>query len=907
MDDIRAALRVCRTQPGFAAAVTLTFGIGLSATAVLFSLVHALLLRPLPFPDAHRLVTVEAVIGADAGPLALRELRDLGRESRTVASWGAYYRSQYNVTGGGPPASLTCTIGSASLFRTLGVTPALGEIWPEALDFTRQWYVVLSHRVWQERFGGRPDVIGATITMDRAPYRVAAVLPAGFDYPLRTDVYRAVTDYNADHVRHYAVVARLGPGVSVPEAQAELDALSRRFAERYPATNQGVRLRVTPLRDAFVGAARPYLWLLLAASGLLLAIAAVNVTNLLLARAVAQRGDAAIRLALGASRARLVREALVQALVLATAGSVLALVAARWLLQAVATLVAADLPPWFGVRLDVATFLGAMGAAWTAAALAAILPAILTARGRAERVLRQDGPRAIDSPRRRLARRGLLAGQAAFAALLLVAAGTFAVALRDQLAVDPGFAAERLLTFRVDPPYTRYPDIATTSEFYRRLTEALVAVPGVTAAATASTLPLMPEAPATRRIHVDGRSSGRADEDPFATIHLVSPSYFATLGIALRRGRAFAWTDRESAPPVGIVSERTARRLWGAADPIGRRLRFAWNQHGTSAGGGEDVWLTIVGVAADTRGRGVDDTASLHVYAPSPQFYAGDAYVAVRTAVTPGSIVPRLRAAIDQVDPEQSYFAARPMTDVRREAAWTHRVASVVLGVLAAIALALAAIGAYAVTAHAVAAQRREIGLRLAIGAPARRTAALILGRAIGPILAGCAAGGIAGLLTARLLAPSMGIALDGVALALPAALPLVLIAAAATACAWPIARTMRRIALADALRAGVLAAGLLGLTPAAAAAQPQRPDQPASVDVVRAPGRAGADDLGGLSRVRPLIGVAGPFDGASRPFTRSLVRGRRRLRWNAGACRACPPSPFASWSPTTSVRPVCS
>jgi putative ABC transport system permease protein len=226
LQELRAATRLLIRRPGFSLAIVLTLAITLGASTAIFSLVYALILRPLPFTDADRLVTVTATIGRDEGRLSLREYRSLARDTRAFDGWAAYYRSQYNVTGGGPPENLTCTIGTSTLFEVLGVRAAHGDIWPAALDFTRQFDVVLSHRVWQQRFGGRLDAIGSTIIMDGGPYRVTGVLPAGFDFPLQTDVVRAITDYNAPHVRRYSAIARLREGVTLAQARAELDAVA---------------------------------------------------------------------------------------------------------------------------------------------------------------------------------------------------------------------------------------------------------------------------------------------------------------------------------------------------------------------------------------------------------------------------------------------------------------------------------------------------------------------------------------------------------------------------------------------------------------------------------------------------------------------------------------------------------
>ncbi|HEY7059740.1 MAG TPA: ADOP family duplicated permease [Vicinamibacterales bacterium] len=800
MRDLRTAVRIFRQRPGFSAAVVATLGIALGTSSVIFTLVHALVFRPLPFPQADQLVEVSALLGNNLGRLTLLEYRDLARDTRTFEAWGSYYRSQYNVTGGGPPEALTCTIASSTLFRTLGIRPVYGDVWAEAQDFTRQYLVLLSHRVWRQRFGGRPDVVGSAITLDGASYTVTGVLPNGFDYPLRTDVVRAATDYNAPHLRRYSAVARIRAGSTLADAQAELDAISSRFAQAYPLTNTGVRLVATPLRDAYVGHARPFLWLLVVAVSLLLVIACVNVTNLLISRAVASSGESAVRLALGAERRHLIRQFVAEAVVLAGMGSLSGTVAGFWGLRALMSMVRADLPPWFAVRFDASALAFAAALGVVAAGTVGVVTALQASRVNIERVLRQTAGRTAGGRHQR-ARRILLGGQAAFATILLVAAGLFAGGLRALLRADPGFDASHLLTFRVDPPFVRYPDIQTTSEFYRRAAERLGALAGVVAAGANTSLPFSGRDNTSTRIVVEGQMSGRADEQPFVNVQLVDPGYFDAMRIPIVRGRVFLRTDLEGSTPVAIVSTRTARRLWGDADPIGRRVRIVWNQSGIAFGGGSDVWLTVVGLVGNVRFSGVHDDTGLDVYAPDMQLFAGDSYLVVRTAMDADAIRGQIRAALDGVDPDQSFFDVEAMTERVRGSVWHHRVASAVLTMFAAIALCLAVIGTYAVTAHAVASERREIGIRLALGSPDGDVVWLVLRRWLVPVACGVAVGLLAGGGIARVIARMIGTTrMPG--LVAPASLPLLLAAAAALACYLPVWRTLRRVRLTEVLRA---------------------------------------------------------------------------------------------------------
>lgn len=795
--DLRIAARLAFHQPIFSAAVVVTLAVALGATTAILGVAWALLLRPLPFADTDRIVAVHATVGGERGRLALQEYRELERSAQTLGDIGLYYRTQYNVTGGGSPQALTCTMPSTGLFRVLGVRAQVGDIWPSSLDFTRHYSVVLSHGLWQQRFGGRRDIVGQSIEMDGAPYRVAGVLPAGIDFPLQTDVFRGVTDYNAPHVRRYSVVARLAAGRRLADAQAELAALSRRFEVTWPETNRGVVLEAMPLRDAYVGGARPFVLLMVAGVLLLLVIAAINVTNLLLARAISRQGDFAVQLALGAAPSRLVRPVVLEAVLLAGAGCVAGLPGAWLAVRALSSLIAADLPPWLALSIDPVVLIASAALALSVAILVATIPALVAARSNLERVLRQDSGRGAGGGHRPM-RRWLIGFQAATASLLLVVAGVFASGLTSLMRAPVGFDREHLLTFRLDPPFSRYGTIATTAEFYRRLEEELRTLPGVSGVGMNALLPFSGLDGASPRVVPEGGVAGRADEAPFVNLQLVNAGYFDAMRIPIVAGRAFDASDRQGGPPVAIVSDRTARRLWNGT-ALGRRLQLVWNQNGTGAGGGETVRLTVVGVAAAVRFSGVGDEGGLDVYTPHTQLFAGDSFVAIRASSGGASVEALLRGAIDRVDAEQSYFDAATMTARIAATLWQQRVATAVLTVFAGIALLLATIGMFAVTAHAVASQRREIGIRLALGSSSASLAWQIAGVWLGPVLIGTTVGLVGGLAVTRQLAAVIGA--HGPVPVWPLALPLVLATAAGVACALPVGRAMRQVRLGEVLR----------------------------------------------------------------------------------------------------------
>jgi predicted permease len=797
MFDLRVVLRRLLRSPLSSAAIILTLGIGLGAATAIYSVAHALLLRPLPFPDADRIVFIDVEAGGGRGKLALREIRELEKEARVLERVGTYYLTQYNLTGGGPPEALTCTMPTASFFEVLGASPVAGAIWPNAIDFTRHYTVMLSHRLWQQRFGGDPGVVGTSILMDGASYQVAGVLPAHFDFPRQTDVYRGVTDYNAPQVRRYSALARVANGRTVADVQAELDALSTRFGETWPETNRGVRLRATPLRDAFIGSARPFVLLIAGGVVLLLVIATVNVGNLLLSRALAGQGDAAVRLALGAGRARLVSQTLVEAGILSLAGTLLGLAVAAACIAVLERTIGSALPPWLSITLDTRV-LPASGMLGLLVALGvAVLPARQAARTGVEALLRQGTSRSSDG-RQQFVRRWLVGAQAAIAAILLVAAGSFASGLHTLLGLDLGFTEERVTTFRVDPPFTRYGDIGRTSHFYRRAAEELALVPGVQSVSTTTNLPFARLDVASPRVLVEGQQAGRDDERPFVNFQLVSPGYFATMDIPFIAGRDFHHTDDEGSPAVAIISDRAARRFW-SGDPVGRRIRIEWNQNGVGAGGGSEIWLTVIGVVSAVRFGGVNDEAGLDVYAPNTQMFAGDAFFVLKTAAKDHALERQIRAALDRVDSEQSFFDLRTLDERISATLWTHRVATDVLTFFAVVALVLAVIGTYAMTAHAVAAQRRELGIRLALGATGSGIGRLVLRTWLLPVASGLSLGVVAAGAMTRELGSELGVA-AGV-LGWPLVLPLLLGSCATAACVVPVARVLRTLSLTEALR----------------------------------------------------------------------------------------------------------
>jgi putative ABC transport system permease protein len=785
-------------NPGWAAAIVVTFAIAIGANTAVFSLVDALVLRPLPFTDPHELFFVDAVVGTEPGHLSKREYRELIKSAQVVEGYAGYYPSQYNIVD--PPTALVATIGTSNLFPLLGARMVHGGSWSAATDFQRAYEVVLTHRLWQQRFGGRADIVGQPIVMDGGTYRITGVLDEGFDYPIETDVYRSITDYDGDHVRRLWVVGRMRDGRSIADVQGELDRMSAYFENLYPDTNRAVRLRARPLADLYLGAAKPYLLMLPAAVAFLLVIACANVANLLLSRALARGGEIAVRMAIGADWRDLARLSMLEAAVLAVPGALLGIVLSHWSLQALMGMVRTDLPSWFEVRIDAATLLFTLVVAAVTALTVGLVPALHARRVSLEQTLRQESGRNIGPKGSRVWRATLIGAQAALAAVLLISATVFVLGVRNLQRTEVGFDPDGLSTFRTDPPWGRYATIAQISMFYRQAIERLKERPGVVDAASNQRIPFAALDVASPRVAIEGRSASDAESQPFVNFQVISPGYFDVMRIPLLTGRRFTEFDAAETPLVAIVSAKAARRFWGDDDPIGRRLSLAWNQDGTSGAGGAPIMLSVVGVVGSVRADGLQQEPGLDVYAPYTQTFAGDSFFVVRTSLDPDAITTEIPRAIAAVDPDQSHFGVMSMRDRVAASMWQQQVAGTVLAVFAVVAFVLATIGVHAVTSYSVEMSKAELGIRLALGAERGEVIQSTVRRALAPVGVGLLAGTVAGVVGAAAVAQRLpvGTLLTGAASFAP---PLILLAVAAIAAALPTARIVSRTDLPSVLR----------------------------------------------------------------------------------------------------------
>ncbi|MEZ5398382.1 MAG: ABC transporter permease [Bryobacteraceae bacterium] len=752
--DLRVAVRSFARTPLFALTAVLTMALGIGANTAIFSFVNALLLRPLPFAGPERLVRIESVRGEEFGRLTPREWEELDRDSSLFEGVAAWYPSQYNLSdGSGSPEVLAACMTTANLFRVLGVDFTLGSGWKEGTHRERNPVVVLNHTLWRRRFGGDPSLIGRTLPLDSASYQVLGVAAAGFDFPGNMDIFRAAYLGGAQNwdVRSLFAVARLRPGITFEHAESRLRQLAGEMERTFPKTNQGVRFRMRSLRNAYVGEVRPYVLLTFALVGLVLLIACANVVNLLLARGLAGKRELAMRAALGASRARILRQVLTESLVLAAAGGCAGLVIGYCWAGIIREWLRVDLPPWMSVGVDLRVLLFTAGISMSAGLLAGVLPAIAFSKTDLNDAIRESGRGSSGGRASGRVRNILVASELAMAVALLVFAGLLAKSFWRLQQTDVGFSPGPALTLRTDPPWARYNKAEQTAQFYRRAIDNLSAIPGVAGVAANHSLPLaINQNYGKPSIVAEGQSVDEQHRNPFVNVQIVSPNYHALMRVPLREGRAFDGRDRIGATPVAILSRPLAVRLFGDASPLGRRVQIpgllsALNET-------KPEWLQIVGVAEGVRSEGLTAPPALDIYLSNQQQFAGDTFFILRTTGNPALVSQAAARAIQQIDPDQPVFDIQALKERVDGTVWQRRAAGTLSLCLSGLALLIAAIGAYGVLSYAVSQRRREIGIRQALGCSQAQIWWMVVRQGLSLAAIAVAAGLVAAMAAGRLL-----------------------------------------------------------------------------------------------------------------------------------------------------------
>jgi predicted permease len=804
LQDLRYAARLLAKHPGFTFAAALCLALGIGANSAIFSVVDAVLLRPLPYPEPERLVAVwNQMTRRDLPRLwaSDAEFLDFRARNEVFSELAGYYQpTNLILTGREEPERLPTAIVSADFFPALGVKAEVGRLFlPQEDTPGNEAVVVLTNGLWKRRFGGDRGIVGQTLNLSGNSFTVVGILPESFRFfprevelvvPLALDP--AKLDPRTS--RYLFLLGRLKPGVSVAAAQESITLLASRFQQEHPdvyPADSGWGMLLVPLREEVVGDVRPLLTLLLGAVSLVLLIACVNVANLLLARAAIRQREVALRTAIGASRTRLLRQLLTETLLLALIGGGLGLVLGAWGVRALLSVYRDGLPRAAEVGLDARVFLFTLAASLVAGLVSGLLPALLGSRSALHETLKQGGRSGGGNLALRRLHATLVVAEVALALVLLVAAGLVVRSFARLQQVDPGFRPDQVVTMRLSLPSSRYAEEEKQRAFYRDLVARVGALPGVTAAGAVSNLPL-----SGSEFMGGYQAEGITPEkegDPIADWRSVTPGYFDALRIPLLQGRTFTDGDHDQAQRVVVVDDQLVRRIWGEQDPLGRRLRLS--------GLGDDApWLTVVGVVRHVQHYGLDVESREQLYLPFPQFPQRGGYLAVRTALEPGAAVTAVRSELREIDRDLPVSEIHPLADLLAESLAPRRFSLFLFALFAAVALALSAVGIYGVLAYSVAQRTREIGLRQALGARQGSILSLVVGQAMKM----AAVGVVLGLAGSLVLGRFLGSVLFEVAADDPftlAAVSLFLLLIALVASYLPAARALR-VAPVEALRA---------------------------------------------------------------------------------------------------------
>ena len=753
--DVRFAFRTFRHAKGFTVVAIATIALGIGATAAIFSVVDALILQPLPFPDANRIVMVwmdNRRLGVHEDVHSYPNLADLKAQNRSLAQLGAFRQAGVNVTGSGEPQRVAAGLLSAEALAALGARPMLGQLYTAANEVEANDAVVLiSHGLWKSNFGSDPSIVGKSIELNGRKRTVVGVMPAGFAFPTeRTQVWLPLvisSDLKTARSAFFlSAIGKLEPDVSLERARSDLGAIAKRLEAQYP-TNRDFGVTVTPLPEQVVGPTlRTTLWIMLGAVAAVLLIACANVANLLLSRAAVREREVTVRMALGASRRRLVRQLLTESVLLSALGGAAGIAIALGILRVLPALAPADLPRMENVGLNGTVLLVTSIVTLLTGMLFGLVPALQSSRMHLGATLREGGRGGTAGRSGLRLRRGIVAAQLALVVVLLTGAGLLLRTFITLQRVELGFSTEKLLTFNVQLAGAKYPRGAQAVEFFETLLERLRALPGVQGAGTISTM-MLSATPNSTGIAAEGRDTRRDDNE--VTFDAISPGFFAAIGARMVAGRTFTAADRDSAPPVAIVNERMVKRYWPSGSAIGKRFRFGSSTSPNDST--QNPWITVVGVVADMRRTGVDKEVREEAFLPYRQSADPAQLVVVRTVKDPMSIVPLVKQTVRSIDANQPISNLRTMEQMLGELVAQRRFSMALVGAFAVLALTLALIGAYGVTSYLVAQRTKEIGVRLALGAEPSRVSKLVVGEGMRVAVAGVAAGVVIALVTTRL------------------------------------------------------------------------------------------------------------------------------------------------------------
>jgi putative ABC transport system permease protein len=795
--DARYAVRTLRRNPGFAIVVLLTLALGIGANAAIFSVVNGVLLRPLPYRDADRLMVIWGDLrrpGLNDIPASAGEYVDYRDRSHAFEHVAAYDTVGFNLTGGGEPERVEGAVVTTTFFALLGASAQVGRTFVAAEDQPgRDDVAVLSHALWTRRFSANPSIVGQTIPVDGRPTQVVGVMPAAFQFPDRsTEIWKpflldaeALSDNNRGS-HGYTALARLKAGISRQQAQADLNAVTAAFKADHPGNyRNGFGTTLRPLQEEVVGDTGRPLIVLLGAVAVVLLIACANVANLLLARAASRRKEIALRTALGASRGRLVRQLMTESVLVSVIGGLIGLGLAAWGVDLLIASAPDSIPRIREVGVDarVAGFTALVSLA--TGLVFGLVPALRASRIPLNDALKEGG-RASGGGVHGFAGRALVVSEVALSLVLLIAAGLLIHSFTRLQDVAPGFDSSRLLTFRLSLPESRYTTFQKGQSFFDEFFTGLRHSPGVRGVAAINALPFSGFG-GSRTFHVEGREEKRPEDQPEEQLRIVTDGYFSAMGIPIVAGREFTERDSLTQPRVAVVNDALARKHWPHESPIGKRVSFSTN---------EPHWYEIVGVAGNIKHRALEAADRPELYVPYRQpLFAGwtvrPMYVALRTSADPVSTAAIVRHEVARLDRDQPISDVRTMDERIGRSLSSRRFSMVLLTLFAGLALTLAAVGIYGIVAYSVTERTHEIGVRVALGAQRRDVMAMVVGQGMAMTVAGTAIGVAAAAALARLMSSLLfGVsAVDPVTFV---AIPLLLIAVALAACYVPARRATR-------------------------------------------------------------------------------------------------------------------
>ena len=747
--DIRYGVRMLLKAPSISIVATIALALGIGANTAIFSVVNSVLLRPLPFANSEQLMNVwetDSVRGSVRGAASYPNFVDWREQNHVFEHISTYHNNDFIMTGRGESTRLQGAVVNADLFPLLGVTPVIGRGFLPAEDNPGEAgrVVVLSQSLFQKRFNSDPNVVNQSMVLDGKNYTIVGVMPGAFQFPVQNDPVELWTTVALDREgkepiteergAHYMdVIARLKPGVSKEQAQAEMTAISARLEQQYPDKNLHRSTRVQPTLEALVGDVRPALLILLGAVGFVLLIACANVANLLLARAMSRHKEMAIRSALGASRMRVVRQLLTESVLLSLAGGILGLVLAVWWSDLLVALGKENIPRAMQVGLDWRVLGFTLLVSVLTGVVFGLVPALHSSKTELTESLKEGGRSGAEGARRNRIRGVLVVGELAIAVVLLVGAGLLIQSLWRLRQVSPGFESQNLLTFVVGIPEVKYPT-EKQAQFYRDLIGRIESLPGVRSASSVIPLPLSGDA-FSISFETEGRPVAKGDR-PSADFFSVQVGYFKTLGVSMLKGRDFTERDSKQGPPVIIVNQAFARKFFPDEDPVGKRIR-----PGISTDTDDPAMREIIGVVSDIRNRNLSSELRPGYYLPAAQMPFNQMTLVVRTTNDPHSVITAVQNEVHAMDNELPIFNVKTMDDYISATVAGPRFNATLLVIFAGVALILTIVGLYGVMSYSVAQRTNEIGIRMALGAQTKDVLRLIVSQGFKLVLIGLGIG----------------------------------------------------------------------------------------------------------------------------------------------------------------------